>query len=187
VRWVKLHTTLHRNVAFRRLSPAGKLTFYVALEIAADVEQGGALSIRSIGPMTVREIADEVGLDAKRTNEALNELIGIGFVLKREDGAYVIDRWAEKTGNPDDPTNSDRQRRHRAKRNGKVTRDTVTAKALPEEEVEEEGEVDLPRGKPEDAPSGCDCSAVRSPCPPTSKPTSSPFSARSRTAEATRR
>lgn len=154
MQWVKLHTTLHRHIAFRRISPTAKLVFYVCLELAGDLEQEGALYVRGAGPMTLSEISEEVGVKSPFVLKALDDLIGIGFMSIREpDKAYVIDKFDEKT-QPKDPNGATRVRKHRARKaiesNGFETASNAVTSSVTnrnsnaieeEEEVEVEGEV----------------------------------------------
>lgn len=116
MKWVKLHTTLHHHIAFRRLTAGARLVFYVALEIAGDLDQDGALAVRGVGPMTIPEIALEVGIKPDQAKTGLAALIGIGFMSKRADGAYVIEKWDEKAGE-DSSTARVREWREKQKRN----------------------------------------------------------------------
>lgn len=141
MRWVKLHATLHRHIAFRRQSPGSRLVFYTCLEIAGDLEQEGALFVRGAGPMTVAEIAVECGVSEAHTLKGLESMVSIGFMARRPDGAYLIEKWDEKTA-PSDPTAAERKQRSRAK--SRVT-PVVTNRDMSrvhthsqEEEVEEE-------------------------------------------------
>lgn len=148
MRWVKLHTTLHHHIAFRRLTPGARLVFYVCLEIAGDLEQDGALVVRGGGPLTVAEIALEVGIKEPQAQAGLEALMAIGFMTRRADKAFVIERWAEKT-EPEDRTAAERKRRQRDKSRVTPTvtdRDTSRVHTRSREE-EVEGEVDsVPTG-----------------------------------------
>jgi len=154
MKWVKLHTSLPKNHVFRRLSPNARLVFVVSLCLAGDLNQNGALVLRDVGPMTIREIGDDCGLTESLAKKALNELVSMSFLSRRDDGAFVVERFEEKAGAKNDATNADRQSRFRGKKhNSNANSNGVTNEErnasnektpLPEEEVEEEVDRELP-------------------------------------------
>lgn len=111
--------------------------FYTCLEIAGDLDQTGALFVRGAGPMTVGEIAVECGVSEAHTLKGLESMIAIGFMARRPDGAYLIEKWDEKTA-PEPST--ERVRKHRKERSGNVSSNGVTERSgnVAEEEVEVE-------------------------------------------------
>ena len=96
--WVKLHTGLIDNDAFRLLSCDARLTFFTALAIAGKQDQGGALYIRSIGPMSEAQISGYTGLPVARQKKALEELASIAQFMMFHEGTWAISRWDEKAG-----------------------------------------------------------------------------------------
>lgn len=112
--WVKLHTGLIDNDAFRLLSPEARLTFYTALGIAGKLGQNGQLSVRGVGPMNVAQIATYTGLKPHRQKQALDELCVKGAFLTIIDEAWAIAKWDEKAGDESSArSHADRQRRYR--------------------------------------------------------------------------
>ncbi len=118
MKWVKLHVSLLKNVNYRRLSIAGKITFLTALMLAGDCDNKGLLAVRT-GPLTVKEVALETSLPPRQQAAALQELCAAAFLSMSLDGAYLVERWDEKVGSDSERlSNAERQRRHRnAKRN----------------------------------------------------------------------
>lgn len=150
MKWVKLRTSLHNNFTFRRISAGTRLVFYVALEVAGDLEQGGALFTRGAGPLTVAEIATAAAITEPQAKKALNTLVDFEFLSIRDDGAYIVEKWAEKT-DPEDPNAADRQRRKR-ERDKRVTSRVASRVKIERDnhgiiEKEEEKEVDSPDGE----------------------------------------
>jgi hypothetical protein len=153
VQWIKLRTSLHKNVDFRRASRQSRLLFYVLLEVAGDLNRGGLLAGRS-GPMTVTEIAHEAVLSVATTQTALDELTSIGFLLKGPDSAYEVARFQEKT--QADPAAAERKRRQRDRDNGVgLGRDGHAAGHAAEREEDKEKESGV-AGRSTRPP--CDCS-----------------------------
>jgi hypothetical protein len=110
--WVKLHVSLLDNDAFRRLSPEARLTFLVSIGLAAKQNQGGALVIRDVGPMSIDDIGLYTGLDHGAQEKALGELTKVGRFLSTDlTGAYVVERFSEKAGD----SSAARTRRYRSK------------------------------------------------------------------------
>lgn len=87
--------------------------------------------------MTVAEIAVECGVNETHTLKGLESMIAIGFMARRKDGAYLIEKWDEKTA-PEPST--ERVRKHRKERSGNVSRNADSERFGngAEEEVEEE-------------------------------------------------
>lgn len=145
MRWVKLVTSLRRNPIFRHASPGAKLLFYSAIEIAGDLEQGGALATR-IGPLSVAQIADEVNLSAAQTKKALDELVSVDLLFVRLDGAYVISKFSEKTDGVAAPAESSTSRTRAWRERSRLVPETSpgTSHERSGDGVEEEIERDTP-------------------------------------------
>ena len=152
MKWVKLRTSLHAKTSFRRIPPGSRLVFYVALEVAADLETGGVLFDR--GPMSVTDIADACAITEPLAQKALDTLVAAEFLSIRADGSYVIEKWHEKT-DPEDAGAAERQRRKREKEKRDASRrdkdrdDTrdVTRDGHDSIEREKEKELDSPDGE----------------------------------------
>jgi len=153
--WVKVHTTLLDNDRYRALSAAAKHTFTTAIILAGKLDVGeGRLEIERVGPMSAAAICGYTSLRIKCQEDAIAELLQVGFFERDLTGTLRIARFEEKAG--DDSrraSNAERQRRHRSRRNG-VT--GVTNNALPSNEIvtdkEAEEEVDNSSSLRSDAP-----------------------------------
>ena len=132
--------------------------FYVALEIAGDLEQGGALFVRGIGPMTVAEIAKEVDVTEAQTKKGLDAMVSIGFMSLRDDGAFVIEKWSEKT-DPEDVTAAARQKRKRERDKSVTSRVTETDVSRRDSHYNREEEVEI-----DTTPDGVVTRSVPKPC-----------------------
>ena len=117
--WVKLHTGLIDNDAFRLLSSDARLTFFTALAISGKQDQDGKLFIRGVGPMNERQISCYTGLPLARQKKALEELAAVAQFMTFDEGTWAISRWEEKAGDH----SRDRVSRYRTTRsgNGRVT------------------------------------------------------------------
>lgn len=138
MRWVKLHTSLLDNDAWKLLSSDARLTFFVAIALAGKQKQNGVLFVRGVGPMSVSAISEYTKLSTKRQEAALKELISTGGFLYMQEKSYAVSRWSEKAG--DD--SSERVRKHREKHsgNGDVTLHGRYGNALDKEEEKEQEE-----------------------------------------------
>ena len=150
MKWVKLRTSLHTKTSFRRIPPGSRLVFYVALEVAADLETGGVLFDRR--PMSVADIADACAINETLAKKALDTLVSEQFLTIREDGSYVIEKWHEKT-DPEDSGAAERQRRKREKEKREASRrdkdrdkDRDVTRDC-HDSIEREKEIDSPDGE----------------------------------------
>jgi hypothetical protein len=134
-----------RHVKFRRLTVPERYAFFMGvLSVAAQAPVRGCLLVGSLNAEAA-DIAAEADVPEKVAQSALAKLRQIGVVY--HDDALGCERVHdfEEQWNPapkHDPTNAERQRRHRAKltagRNGTVTPDSNAAVTPPEVEGEVE-------------------------------------------------
>ena len=102
------------------------MTFIISIALAAKLDKAGALAINT-RPLSVREISGYTTLGEKRQESALRECVDVGFISRRSDGAFVVERFEEKAG--DSSAERMRSLRSRKKalrnalRNGDVTGD----------------------------------------------------------------
>jgi hypothetical protein len=151
-----------RHVKFRRLTVPERYAFFMGvLSVAAQAPVRGCLLVGSLNAEAA-DIAAEADVPEKVAQSALAKLRQIGVVY--HDDALGCERVHdfEEQWNPapkHDPTNAERQRRHRAKltagRNGTVTPDSNAAVTPPEVEGEvEEKNPPQPPAEPPDLPGG---------------------------------
>jgi hypothetical protein len=142
--WVKVYTSITSDRNFRRLSSRARLTFLVSIPEAGRCDRGGLLAERT-GPITTGDFCEMTGLLAADQKLALKELVRSGFFKTMPEG-YFVEHFAERYNPQLDPSNAERQRRHRAKSNG-VTPSNSNGTVTPlrngldiDIELEEEGE-----------------------------------------------
>ena len=131
--WVKVFVSLLDNDVYRRLSAPARFTFLTAIPLAQKCDQGGALALR-VGPLTIDEIAAYTRLPRANQQRALTELVAAGLLGARDDGAYVVERFAEFQGD----SSRERTARYRARHGGV----TAASRARHGDAIEGEGEED---------------------------------------------
>lgn len=114
--WGRLYsgTRNHRKIRIlREECPGFWQAFYILLELAFECDDGGRIYITPDRPYDLKQLANELGIAPKKTENLLNSLQNLKILSRTDDGFLILNSYCERQYESDNST--ERVRKYREK------------------------------------------------------------------------